>query len=961
MQDILDQIEAIAKIYNNFYNASVKSKDPRRIFCKYNVYQQLYNKLFLLIKRFHIFGFNSAKYDVPIILSNLYSIIGKEYTTRQIKCFRKGSKILALTIRFGETEIIFKDYIFLDSPKTSLRVLAKRYNVSEDKGYFPHSVNTSIKYLKKTTYMPTRKQAWTNVFTGGSETIANINIAVNSYNILQCKNLYEYFVYYLKTDVIDLQEIFMKYWQYWRNEEDFDFYISQKFTISSLLFYLVFYNCFHQDFTHLAPFNTKSLFVNRILEESKIGGITNCAAKGLIGKNNFTLNSHLLNSDIEKISSKFFGLYKLYQKNMAKGQLDGNEAAIPIEDLKTANHILSYDISSLYASAMLEDLPTGPVIIWDCIHGCPHEYLVSTSDIRFKRVNKSILMTQEYLGLMYYLRHTLLPKLEPNEKVIHIQSGWTIGGQINFAPFANVDLIILTKSSQWINYYVINFDGAVYHGGHQYFCKYYDTNAFVYTSQATNAEKTHRRESFLNQVLYMSPDSELQIRVICKVINSCELNMCNSSTISKYSTDDRSPNPYAWLLRNFPNDIKYFTNRSKSISHKDFVTHILNGTLKGFLVISKLEIDECDQNPVFGFCVQKSPLKAKWIEHIKKSHPDFNLDNNPIVIGMNYFMKPVVLHTSYFLFLYNNFKVKRTFKILHFLEFHHSSYLNKIISQSVAKRAKIKNIISSVIKNDYDEYDKEERLAVLEAHSALLKLKNNGLYGYTMMKSDGYSQQSFVEIKSVRNLNRRKSRTLNMFPINERIMSTTSAPHNIYNINSLTSIGSAILFVSKKIFFNCILFLLYCLDYQLAEMIYWDTDSIMIACVYPTLEENILNEKQKFFNLNKAKYIYINNTSPDCGILVFENISKSIIIFGEKIYQKTTENSEINRAKAIPGQILNQISDDFFTTKPNKISFVSMRADMKGNMGISQNLISFINSYIPRKREFRNNHSVPFQ
>ena len=94
--------------------------------------------------------------------------------------------------------------------------------------------------------------------------------------------------------------------------------------------------------------------------------------------------------------------------------------------------------------------------------------------------------------------------------------------------------------------------------------------------------------------------------------------------------------------------------------------------------------------------------------------------------------------------------------------------------------------------------------------------------------------------------------------------------------NSLVSIGSCVLYKSKVIFFSAILFLLKCLDHRKCELLYWDTDSIMLAAHFPTLIENILDERKTYFDNEKIKYIYCGEASPKCGVLVFEERSDLI-------------------------------------------------------------------------------------
>ena len=100
------------------------------------------------------------------------------------------------------------------------------------------------------------------------------------------------------------------------------------------------------------------------------------------------------------------------------------------------------------------------------------------------------------------------------------------------------------------------------------------------------------------------------------------------------------------MKENFPGDVKCFDNTSGTLSHNQLISNIIDNDLKGFMVISNLEIEEYDHNPAFGFCVQKTELKKEWIENIKKENPNFHSNNSKILIAANKFFKSTILHSS---------------------------------------------------------------------------------------------------------------------------------------------------------------------------------------------------------------------------------------------------------------------------------------------------------------------------
>ena len=417
--DILQALGRIEEIQNSF-----------ELGVYFNVYSKLTKAINNIINTFYIFGFNSSAYDTPMLVLNLYHLIGESLNPRQIRIFRKGNKIINLEIVIKGIRLIFKDYRLLESPGISLRTLCQRYNIKHEKGFFPHSINTSMKFLKSQKKMPSDLKSWVNVITGECETKENIKVACHDFKEGGFKDLYAYFVHYLKLDVICLAEIFLKYWNYWRFKEDFDFVLYRKFTISSLLYTLVFFKILPSDPYNIAPFKIKSDFYQELISQSKLGGITTCAGKGKIGKgSNFKINSHLKNSDVSQISPQFLSFYKMHQNNRVKEGYSLNSPLIAQKDQLLANHVLSYDISSLYASAMLHPLPRGPVLIWESHKGCPLEKKLAKHEIVFTSRNRTCLHNQEFIALRFFLRKEF-PSLNGNDEIRQIRTQWSCGGQV---------------------------------------------------------------------------------------------------------------------------------------------------------------------------------------------------------------------------------------------------------------------------------------------------------------------------------------------------------------------------------------------------------------------------------------------------------------------------------------------------------------------------------------------------
>ena len=139
----------------------------------------------------------------------------------------------------------------------------------------------------------------------------------------------------------------------------------------------------------------------------------------------------------------------------------------------------------------------------------------------------------------------------------------------------------------------------------------------------------------------------------------------------------------------------------------------------------------------------------------------------------------------------------------------------------------------------------------------------------------------------------------------------------------------------------------------------------MIACHLPTLLENILQERKSYFEKEKIKYIYCGEDSPKCGVLCFEEKSDSIILLGEKIYQKINNNIRNSKAKSVPYSIIKsnlntKSGDPFYQGQQNTMSSVRLSCNFKSQMEMSYIFRQFTSACNPMKREFRGQHSVTY-
>ena len=138
---------------------------------------------------------------------------------------------------------------------------------------------------------------------------------------------------------------------------------------------------------------------------------------------------------------------------------------------------------------------------------------------------------------------------------------------------------------------------------------------------------------------------------------------------------------------------------------------ILNKDIEGFLIISNLKIEKEACNPSFGFCPQSINIPFNWLS--KDTIDDFKyiydsnykikinklLQTNKI-IGLHYLKNNYnVIHTSFFIWLNEHFKINYDFIIHHVFEFTHQPFLKNITNKYINLRYNIKQEIKKSVKS----------------------------------------------------------------------------------------------------------------------------------------------------------------------------------------------------------------------------------------------------------------------
>ena len=225
----------------------------------------------------------------------------------------------------------------------------------------------------------------------------------------------------------------------------------------------------------------------------------------------------------------------------------------------------------------------------------------------------------------------------------------------------------MTKSEDTNKLYYINFDGPVYHTGHEAFCPQADREFSFKDLQEENILQ-RRRDQYLEQVLNIHPDVTQRVELYFRTITPCEYNLCISNKQKKAQSDETICDPYFWMKSHFPTDLRFYDIKRKVLAHSALLDNISNGNMQGFVLLSNFKIRKEDRNPMFGFCIEKEVKETR-----------------ELLLGKNFFSKPIFIHTNYFNWLRSEFSTNDDFLISHFFEFFHYPYFKQIINDLLHK------------------------------------------------------------------------------------------------------------------------------------------------------------------------------------------------------------------------------------------------------------------------------------
>ena len=902
---------------------------------KHGLFYNIYKRLQEIIFECALTSFNGSNYDNFLLCNGL--IIIQTKLRQKFKMFKKGSSISTVYLlnkvnfnKFSSVKaktkaknwtmrLYIKDIRNLVSANMSLDKIAKLFNLPVSKLCFPYEQATSVKRLKTLkSLQPYDDLFWKDTFFSKTVLLEQRLEAQQLYTNFNFTNLYEFGTYYLKQDCLVLHSIVLTLFNTYL-QDSINLFIRRNYSQSSLAYQQFFIiEPSKQIEILLAPKTINNSFYNYLIKQAVTGGLCTSFVHNTIDENTI-INEHFNYLEKPMLNS--------YSWPNFSNLINWNKSFT-----ETPAGITTIDIRSLYPSASLKPLPVNVPLFYSRFTFEDYNKLFETvkhyknlnlnmycNNVQqkdnpkldmFKLISQPPRFYNEFNALSHYLQQ--LPK---NITILRFQSHFTALGQATFVNFPVDGFLCYKNNSDNITYVKIIQYQSVYHHGHINTC-------FLKNSNSELEEKTKKvRDSIKEHILCFTKNFEqhlVNVNFEYVEISDCE-----------------------FFNHKIPKIKKFMLNYKQDYTYNSFLESVYNNKLSGLLVVKNLQIKKNNQNPIFGFIIQKIEYGLKHMSpYTQEQISKLSLSKRVVSVHKN--KSFMVISTEYFNWLKFNFGFENEPQIYHALLFQLENYLTKSIQTKLLIRKELK----LSIKNETDIYVKQN----LEIKAELIKLMLNSCYGYTLCNLTSSKFKQFE--------NRKK------LPKVGSIISCVQIDKNIYLVEKsrnfkepfqtlLGHVGCYILFNSKIILLKRLYFLLKYLNPRHAQLLYMDTDSAHFLVKHKLLKDNVDSNLRFIFDHFYDKHFETGNKTS--GIWVEEGFYTVGEYLGEKCYRLYNKDNSlyITHMKGLNANFQKEYHQK--NIDPKKLPFLNYNHFFKSpdfiifKTHMSKNLFS---NYVPIKRYF---------
>jgi hypothetical protein len=914
--------------------------EKRGIF--YTIYQRLCEIIFESV----LLAFNGSNYDNYLICNSLITI--QSHLKQKIKIFKKGSSISTILLTMNRNighysahamttknskqtlnnkwpmKLYFKDVRNLVAANMTLDKIGKLFNLEMSKLCFPYEQATSIQKLKDCDSLrPLDEGFWKNTFSGRTTLLEERLEAQKIFEQKGFCDLYQFSVFYLTQDCLLLHSVVLTLFNTYR-QDSINIFLRRNYSQSSLAYQQFFIvDPSKQTDKVLAPKAINNTFYNYMIKQAVTGGLCTSFVHGQVNKTTI-INEHF--NYIEKPELNFATWPNFDNLNEWKKTFD-----------QTPSGISTIDIRSLYPSAAVKKLPVNQPLFYSRFTAEDYsklytyekfyrtlnlnKYCKNVRDLGNFNTDQMRLVSEpprsynEFNALNFYLN-----SLPAHIQILRFQSHFTAFGQLTFVKYP-VDgfLSYIDHTDKKIHLKIIQYQSTYYHG-HTEKCPM-PNNAeesikFKNTSHVRNEitqlcnHFTHQFEKLLNPVVF----------------EYIEISDCD------------------FLSHKIPKIKEYLPFYLPSYDYHQFLENIYSQKLTGLLVVRNLKICSQNQNPIFGFIIQKIEYDLKKMSPYTQEQVN-HLHNSKRVISVHESKEFMVISTEYFNWLRNTFGFENKPDIYHALLFQLDDYLRLSIENKLRVRKDLKQMIKQetnfTVKQNY------------EVKAELIKLMLNSCYGFTLCnlsstKFKQYENRRCVPTKNLKNIVSCFQFSNNVFLVQTRKEQLEEFP------TMLGHVGCYILFHSKRILLKRLYYLLMFLNPRHAQLLYMDTDSAHFLVKYAKFEDNVDScLRSKFLSLYNKHFESGNKIS---GIWVEEGFFDTGEYLGEKCYRLFNESNRdiyITHMKGLNTYFQNEYHKNNIDS--TKFPYLSYNNFFKSpdflifKTHMSKNLFT---NYVPNKRYF---------
>jgi hypothetical protein len=800
----------------------------------YRINQRLCEILFECV----LLSFNGSNYDNYLICNSLITILS--HLREKIKLFKKGASISTVIVTLTRNlprystnscnyskktkrhkwpmKLYLKDVRNLIAANMSLDKIGKLFNLSVSKLAFPYEQATSITKLKSLHSLHSEDELfWHNTFSSRSVPLETRLEAQAAYNINKINDLYHFSCFYLIQDCLLLHSVVMTLFTTYLTE-NVNLFTRRNFSQSSLAYQQFFVVEPSRQITKLlAPKIINNTFYNYLLKQAVTGGLCTSFVHGKLS-DEVSINDIFNYIDKPNLCSSNWPNFE----NLAdwKGTFDQKPAGITC-----------LDIRSLYPSASVKKLPVNMPLFFTrftkedhcnlyshetfyrtlnvgryCDNvlqfGCPDTDIIQLASERPRSYN-------EFYALVAYLA-----SLPPGVEIIRWQSAFTAFGQLFFVNYP-VDGYLTYRHNNKLHIKLIQYQSTYFHG-HHFNCPIKNTPEEKIKNDTTLTVITALKklcEHFTQHFAHVSDNPLFELINIW----DCDFHLHKVPR----SADD-----------------VYLPFYKSAYTYPDFVTQIRNKKLTGLVVVKNLKISRRNQNPIFGFVVQKIEYNRDRLSPYTQEQTS-KLASSRRVVAVHEAKGFIILSSQYFNWLEATFGFEEEPIILHALVFQLDDYLRK----SIETKLTIRQSLKILIKQEKDPMIRQN----YEVKAELIKLMLNSCYGYTLCN---LTSTKFKQYENRTQAPRNIKNIASCFQFSKGVflVQTTKTIKEQFS-TMLGHVGCYILFYSKIILLKRLYFLLKYLNPRLSQLLYMDTDSAHILVKHYKLIDNVDHTLQEEFSL----------------------------------------------------------------------------------------------------------------